>query len=130
MSRDLLTHHELAEKLGLAVGTIRNIWRTLPYIAITPTARFKPHLRGVRFVYEDVLEYCRNNTIQSGGCHGREKNTDRLGPPVRGLFQVPGAPNHQTVHSQGGCCGVGGGGKESPAATDGPTLRFDVFAGV
>ncbi|SBV99815.1 conserved hypothetical protein [uncultured delta proteobacterium] len=124
--RSLLNHHELAEELGLSPGTLKNIWRSLPYIAVTPEAQANPHLWGVRFVLEEVIEHCRHHT-KPGVYRGRQKNADPLGSKISGIFQVSRQANQQALHAEGGCSGVSGGGKKPSSAGGESALRFNVF---
>lgn len=57
MTANLLTYRQLAEVLGLAPGTVRNIWRTYPFIWLTPVPGKEPNLRGVRFDPDAVIAY-------------------------------------------------------------------------
>jgi hypothetical protein len=59
MARELLTYIQLAEALGLAPGTVKNIWRTYPYIWLTPIPGKKPNLRGVRFDLDEVVAHLK-----------------------------------------------------------------------
>lgn len=123
----LLDHKQLAAALGLSPGTVRNIWQSFPFIPITPSARAKPNLRGVRFVLEEVLEYCREQAAKGGGygyptVHG-------AGRTLPGLLQVSGTAFQQdrAHHSDGQS--MGGGNEKTIVPGGGAGLSFDVFAG-
>lgn len=126
MSRNLLTYKELASALKLAPGTVRNIWRSYPYICVTPVSGEKPNLRGVRFILEDVLAYLLSHS-HFGGQYGYQENQNQDGYAVRGVLQISGQTDIQEVHPQNRRCNLGGRGKEASQKAGNTALTFNVF---
>ena len=127
MTRNLLTYQELAEALGLAPGTIKNEWRRYPHIAITPSAQENPNLRGVRFILEEVLEHCRQQTQQ--GAYNGNTTIQGTGRKIPGLLQISGNVVQQNCEYKNRGKNLGGRNEKTAATTGGAGLRFDVFGG-
>ena len=123
MIPSLLTYTELAIALGFAPGTIKNIWRSLPFIPVTPRACEHPNLRGVRFDLDEVLNHLKQRT-RRGVQHGYQIRQERQLP---GLLQVPGKALQQDGEDQSRRQRMGSSAKESTQAGGKPGPDFDVF---
>ena len=120
----LINHEELAKILGFTPGTIRNIWRSLPYVAVTPKARARPHLRGVRFDPEEVVNHLKNQRQKGGEAYGYQNTWEGQVP---GVLQVSRETVQQNRQNQGGGQNLGGKKEGSPYAGGNAAADFDVF---
>jgi hypothetical protein len=95
MTANLLTYQELAAVLGLAPGTVRNIWRNYPYIWLTPVPGKKPNLRGVRFDLDEVVAHLKTLSAKENiyGLPHQERQ-------AASILQISGTPILQNSQHQ------------------------------
>jgi hypothetical protein len=128
MSR-LIKYKEMADILGIAHGTFKNNWRAYPYIPVTPSAQAKPHLSGVRFDPEDVINALKEGLrplTTIGHAYG-DKEIQRRIP---GLLQVQGEAVQPGRRHPGGRSGMDRKNQKAAQSARDIELEFDVFHGL